>query len=61
MHVLQNVWEDVFCSLGAYSDQDGISGRVMGGVTTTNAIDDRAIKGEKSQSGNSFLKPALGA
>ncbi|KAH8779957.1 hypothetical protein F5883DRAFT_600235 [Diaporthe sp. PMI_573] len=46
--------------LCAYSDQDGMSGRAMGGVTTTNAIDDRAMRGERSHSGNSFLKPVLG-
>jgi choline dehydrogenase-like flavoprotein len=60
MHILQNAWEDVFRSLSAYSDQDGMSGRAMGGVTTTNAINDRAMRGERSHSGNSFLKPALG-
>ena len=60
MHILQNAWEDVFRSIGAYSDQDGMSGRAMGGVTTTNAIDDSVMKGERSHSGNSFLKPALG-
>lgn len=60
MHILQNAWEDVFRSLGAFSDQDGISGRAMGGLTTTNAIDGRDMRGERSHSGNSFLKPALG-
>lgn len=60
MHILQSAWEDVFRSLGAYSDQDGVSGRAMGGLTTTNAIDGRAMRGERSHSGNSFLKPALG-
>lgn len=60
MHILQSAWEDVFRSLGAYSDQDGVSGRAMGGLTTTNAIDGRAMIGERSHSGNSFLKPAIG-
>lgn len=60
MHILQSAWEDVFRSLGTYSDQDGISGRAMGGLTTTNAIDSRAMRGERSHSGNSFLKPSLG-
>lgn len=60
MHILQNAWEDVFRSLGAYSDQDGTSGRAIGGLTTTNAIDGRAMRGERSHSGNSFLKPSLG-
>lgn len=60
MHILQSAWEDVFRSLGAYSDQDGVSGRAMGGLTTTNAIDGRSMRGERSHSGNSFLKPALG-
>jgi choline dehydrogenase-like flavoprotein len=58
MHVLQSAWEDIFRSLGAYSDHDGISGRAIGGVTTTNAIDER--KGERSHAGNSFLQPVLG-
>ncbi|KAJ0107624.1 hypothetical protein J7T55_007815 [Diaporthe amygdali] len=60
MNILQSAWEDVFRSIGAYSDQDGVSGRAMGGLTTTNAIDARAMKGERSHSGNSFLQPALG-
>lgn len=60
MHILQSAWEDVFRSVGAYSDHDGVSGRAMGGLTTTNAIDDRPMTGERSHSGNSYLKPALG-
>lgn len=60
MHVLQSAWEDVFRSLGACSGQDGVSGRAMGGLTTTNAIDGRPMRGERSHSGNSYLKPALG-
>lgn len=60
MNTLQRAWEDVFRSLGAYSDHDGASGRAIGGVTTTNAIDGRDMRGERSHSGNSYLKPALG-
>lgn len=60
MHILQSAWEDVFRSLDAYSDQDGVSGRAMGGMTITTAIDGRAMKGERSHSGNSYLKPVLG-
>lgn len=60
MNTLQSAWEDVFRSLGAYSDHDGASGRAIGGLTTTNAIDGRAMRGERSHSGNSYLKPALG-
>lgn len=60
MNRLQSAWEDVFRSLGAYSDHDGPSGRAIGGLTTTNAIDSRAMRGERSHSGNSYLKPALG-
>lgn len=60
MHILQTVWEDVFRSLDAYSDLDGVSGRAMGGMTTTTAVDGRALRGERSHSGNSYLKPALG-
>ncbi|KAK7727262.1 hypothetical protein SLS63_007313 [Diaporthe eres] len=60
MHILQSAWEDVFRSLGAHSDQDGVSGRAMGGMTITNAVDGRPLKGERSHSGNSYLKPALG-
>lgn len=58
MNILQKAWEDVFRSVDAFSDQDGISGRSMGGVTTTNAIDARAMRGERSHAGNSFLQPA---
>ncbi|KAG8160823.1 hypothetical protein KVR01_009087 [Diaporthe batatas] len=58
-NTLQRAWEEVFRSLGAYSDEDGMSGLATGGVTTTNAIDARSMKGERSHSGNSFLKPAL--
>lgn len=60
MNILQSAWEDVFRSLGAYTDHDGASGRAIGGVTTTNAIDGRDMRGERSHSGNSYLKPALG-
>lgn len=60
MNTLQSKWEDVFRSLGAYSDEDGVSGRAMGGLTTTNAIDGGAMRGERSHSGNSYLKPVLG-
>lgn len=60
MNILQSAWEDVFRSLGAYSDNDGASGRATGGVTTTNAIDGRAMRGERSHSGNAYLKFALG-
>ncbi|KAI3400601.1 hypothetical protein diail_2312 [Diaporthe ilicicola] len=59
MHMLQSAWENVFRSLGAYSDQEGVSGRAMGGLTTTNAIDGRSMRGERSHAGNSYLKPAL--
>lgn len=60
LNVLQSAWEDVFRSLEADSDHDGVSGRAIGGLTTTNAIDGRAMRGERSHSGNSYLKPALG-
>lgn len=60
MNILQSAWQDVFRSLDAFSDRDGMSGRAVGGVTTTNAIDARAMRGERSHAGNSFLEPAIG-
>ena len=59
MDALQQAWEDVFESLGAKPVEAATLGRTLGGFTTTNAIDGRPGKGERSHSGNTYLKPVL--
>lgn len=55
MHVMQKAWEDVFDSLGARSPKHGASGEAIGGFTTTNSIDGRPGRGERSFAGNTYL------
>lgn len=57
MNQLQKVWEDAFEALNAKSKADGVSGECIGGHTTTNAIDSRQGKGERSHAGNAYLQP----
>lgn len=56
---LQQVWEDAFEALNAKSKASGASGECIGGHTTTNAIDSRQGKGERSHAGNAYLQPVL--
>jgi propionyl-CoA synthetase len=57
VHVLQKAWADTFHGLG-YSDlKDPVDGKIIGGSTTTNAID--SAKGERSHAGVAFLDPAM--
>lgn len=60
LNQLQRAWEDVFESLGMKSKNDGSSGECFGGFTTTNAIDSRPGKGERSHAGLAYLQPVLG-
>lgn len=57
---LQRAWEEVFATLKLKSENDGPSGRCFGGFTTTNAIDSRPGRGERSHAGNAYLQPILG-
>lgn len=59
MHPLQKAWENVFDSLSAKATESGESGGAMGGFTTTNAIDSRPGKGERSFAANTYLPSAM--
>lgn len=59
LNQLQRAWEDVFEGLGMKNSSDGMSGKCFGGFTTTNAIDSRPGKGERSHAGNEYLQPAI--
>ena len=56
---LQEAWEDAFAALGHKSTSEGSSGQCFGGFTTTNAIDSRPGKSERSHAGNAYLQPVL--
>lgn len=57
---LQTAWEDVFAALNVKCQREGSSGRCFGGFTTTNAIDNRPGKGERSHASNAYLRPLIG-
>jgi choline dehydrogenase-like flavoprotein len=53
LNLLQKAWEELFDELEFRSMEPGITGEAIGGITTTNAIDQR--KGVRSFAGNTFL------
>lgn len=59
LNQLQRAWEGVFEALNMKSTADGASGECIGGCTTTNAIDSRPGKGERSHAGNAYMQPVL--
>lgn len=58
---LQLAWMHAFKQLDAVASADPLSGRAIGGTTTTNAIDDRPGRGERSHAGRAYLEPATKA
>ncbi|PVH69687.1 GMC oxidoreductase, partial [Cadophora sp. DSE1049] len=55
-HVLQRAWTDAIRDIGYSSEKDPVSGAVLGGSTTTSAVD--AFGGEISHAGVAFLEPS---
>ncbi len=55
---LQTAWEEAFKELGAFHSRSGIDGQAIGGTTTTNAVDGRDGKGERSHAGKAYLEGA---
>lgn len=56
VHVMQKAWTDAIQDLGYGSSRNPVEGDVLGGSTTTNAID--SSRGERSHAGVAFLRPA---
>lgn len=54
---LQHAWNDAFEELNATAT-DPLKGQAVGGTTTTNAIDSRPGRGERSHAGDAYLTPA---
>ncbi|ETN43006.1 uncharacterized protein HMPREF1541_02164 [Cyphellophora europaea CBS 101466] len=54
---LQQAWHGTFKELNATAT-DALRGQAIGGTTTTNAIDNRPGRGERSHAGNAYLTPA---
>ncbi len=57
---LQTAWEEAFRALGYFHTSYGTDGQGIGGTTTTNAIDGRNGKGERSHAGKAYLQKARG-
>lgn len=57
---LHLAWEETFKSLDCFHPGDGADSSVIGGVTTTNAIDARGEKGERSHAGDSYISMVRG-
>ncbi|KAF7909502.1 uncharacterized protein EAF01_003220 [Botrytis porri] len=56
LHPMQKAWTDAIQDLGYSSSKNPVEGGVLGGSTTTNAID--SCKGERSHAGVAFLEPS---
>ncbi|THV49086.1 hypothetical protein BGAL_0212g00120 [Botrytis galanthina] len=56
LHPMQKAWTDAIQDLGYSSSKNPVEGDVLGGSTTTNAID--SCKGERSHAGVAFLEPS---
>ena len=56
VHVLQKAWADAIQDLGYSSSKNPVEGDVLGGSTTTNAID--SFNGQRSHAGVAFLEPS---
>ena len=55
---LQMTWEETFKALNAFHSNYATDGQAIGGTATTNAIDGRDGKGERSHAGKAYLEPA---
>ncbi|TGO28295.1 hypothetical protein BPAE_0029g00230 [Botrytis paeoniae] len=56
LHPMQKAWTNAIQDLGYSSSKNPVEGGVLGGSTTTNAID--SCKGERSHAGVAFLEPS---
>ncbi|KAM0127501.1 hypothetical protein ACHAO1_009495 [Botrytis cinerea] len=57
LHPMQKAWTDAIQDLGYSSSKNPVEGDVLGGSTTTNAID--SFRGERSHAGVAFLEPSI--
>jgi choline dehydrogenase-like flavoprotein len=56
LYPMQKAWADAIQDLGYSSSKNPVEGDVLGGSTTTNAID--SSRGERSHAGVAFLEPS---
>lgn len=56
VHLMQKAWADTIQDVGYGSSKNPVEGDVLGGSTTTNAVD--SSKGERSHAGVAFLEPS---
>lgn len=57
---LHQAWKDTFTALDLFTSASGADGNAIGGTTTTNALDRRTGKGERSHAGKAYLDAARG-
>ncbi|TQS31936.1 hypothetical protein Golomagni_07767, partial [Golovinomyces magnicellulatus] len=58
LNKLQTTWREAFQALNSFYDSYALDGIAIGGSLTTNAIDGRDGKGERSHAGKAYLQPA---
>lgn len=57
---LHQAWKDTFTGLDLFTSTSGADGNAIGGTKTTNALDRRAGKGERSHAGKAYLDAVRG-
>lgn len=57
---LHQAWKDTFTNLDLFTSASGADGNAIGGTKTTNALDRRIGKGERSHAGKAYLDAARG-